>query len=339
MTPRCEDWRGLPSSAIEPLVTAEVRAWRDELAWDVADAWQAIEPARAAGRLPGYVTRDTSGRVTGWTCFFPHRGSLHVVALVSASAADTVALVEAILASPEAESAAGIVVSVREAAPQLRETLASRNLATATYRYLAAPIGQRSSPGGQHAPIPGASSYGDATVVLHPWRHADAEAAARLCARAYQDAADVRAFAPRGTSDEWREYVASLLTTPDCGRFLPEASFVVPGRRPAERAEIDGVVITSCLGPGTAHIAQLAVDPASRGLGWGRALVRAALDAAARRGLTRATLLVSAANDRAMAIYEAQGFTARAAFVVADARQPRRLSSAALATGGASTRR
>ena len=119
----CEDWRGLPSSAVVPLLAAEVRSWRDQLMWDVTETWGLIEPARAAGRLPGMVARDASGRATGWTCFFLHRGSLHVVALVGATSSDTDALVEAILASPEADSADGIVVSVRDAAPALGEAL------------------------------------------------------------------------------------------------------------------------------------------------------------------------------------------------------------------------
>ena len=53
----------------------------------------------------------------------------------------------------------------------------------------------------------------------------------------------------------------------------------------------------------------------------------------------RATLLVSAANSRALALYETEGFQPRASFVAARRYQPRRFTSVALATGGVSTRR
>jgi len=325
MTPRCDDWRAWPGEAVEPLIALEVRTWADQLDWDVAEAWSVLEPARASGRLPGFIARDDAGHPIGWTCFLLHRSCLQVIALVAADAGGTRALVEAVLASPQAESADRIILSVRDAAPALAATLAEQGFETTVYRYLARPRGSRYD---DRKTPPG--------VVVRPWAGADAAAIARLCDRAYTPSREVRAFAPNGTQDEWREYIANLLTTPDCGRFLPMASFVVAGRH---RGEIDGVVLTTSLGPGTAHIAQLAVDPEVRGRGLGRLLVARALAAVEALEFVRTTLLVSAANQQTIAIYRREGFADRAAFVVAGGTQPRRSSSAALAMGGASTRR
>jgi ribosomal protein S18 acetylase RimI-like enzyme len=156
-----------------------------------------------------------------------------------------------------------------------------------------------------------------------------------LFARSYADAAEVRAFAPRGTRAEWQEYTASLVGSSGCGRFLPEASLVVDG--PSGRPVAATVVST--IDRGVAHLAQVVVDPGARGRGLGERLVADASAAAVAAGCHTMTLLVAAGNRRARALYDRLGFVERAAFVVGLSAQPRRLSSVALATGGASTRR
>jgi ribosomal protein S18 acetylase RimI-like enzyme len=67
--------------------------------------------------------------------------------------------------------------------------------------------------------------------------------------------------------------------------------------------------------------------------------VRAAGRAAFTRGYTQMTLLVSASNRAAIALYEDEGFQDRAMFLVASRRQPILSTSDALAIGGESTRR
>jgi len=56
------------------------------------------------------------------------------------------------------------------------------------------------------------------------------------------------------------------------------------------------------------HINNLAVDPAHRGRGLGRALLREAMAAAARLGVRRATLEVRRSNTPALRLYEGAGF-------------------------------
>ena len=54
--------------------------------------------------------------------------------------------------------------------------------------------------------------------------------------------------------------------------------------------------------------------PALRGQGHGRALIRAAIDAAWQRGLRRIELTVHATNGRAMALYESERFAREGVF-------------------------
>lgn len=330
MDPVCLDWRELPVAQAVSLVEAEAQAWAAQLDWDVASDWRQIEPARGSGRLPGLVYRARAGQVAGWCCFLVHQHTLQVAMLVAETRDATVALVNGVLASPQAAAARSHALCVREGAPGLRQVLGGRGFSVATYRYLSAPIGI-----GRELP-PG----------VRPWRTSDVAPTARLCARAYARSKDVRAFAVHGTPVEWQDYTEGLVMRPGCGQFLPDASFVVdvPPSREASalvepNAEIDGAIVTTDLGAGTAHVAQIAVDPLARGLGFGRALMTAAMARAATRGLVRMTLLVAEANAPAVRLYEELGFRDQATFVVAVCRQPRRSTSVALATGGASTRR
>ena len=318
---QCLDWRTCPPSVIEPLLHAEVRAWRDELDWDVAEAWRLVEPARRNGHLPGYLAIDAvRPHSTGWASFLLHRDCLQVLALVSSDEAATARLLDAMLASPECDEATSILVCLRDSSPGLRTLLAARHFDIGTYRYM-----RRRLPCGASM----------AAECVRPWR-SDARRMARLCERAYADATYVRAFAMGGSPDEWREYIDVLLTSPGCGRFVPTWSYVAPGPRPDD---LNGAVLTTSLARGVAHIAQLAVDPAARGRGLGRQLLDAAAAAAAENGCTALTLLVSVSNAPAIALYEAAGFEDRATFVVASRRQPRLSTRRALLTGGASTRR
>jgi len=293
-------------------------AWRHELGWDVRTSWRVIEPARASGVLPGFVARDDNGRVAGWTWFLVHHGCLQVAALVGDREPVVRALVDAIMNSDLAQSATARVVSARGTPPGLEAALTAHGFDVAPYAYRMA----------QLDPAPAALAEGRA------WRPTDVPAAAALCARAYTDRGDVRAFAPHGTDDEWRDYVRSLLETDGCGTMMPEASFVVDG----PGGTLSAACITGRIGDDVAHLSQIVVDPGQQGRGLGRRVLRASMAAAAAAGLRRMSLLVAENNTQAGRIYAPLGFSDVGSFVVASGSQPRRLTSVALATGGVSTR-
>ena len=336
MSHRCADWRAIGAGEAVALVASEARAWAAELDWDVTTAWQALEPARASGTLPGFVSRDRSGQISGWCCCLTHQGTLHVPMIVAETPEATSALVAAVAASAGADQPLSVAFCARDAAAGLGDVLAARGFDVTTYRYLSA------------APRNG----GEDVAGVRPWRTDDTPAMARLFARAYAGQSGVRAFAVHGLAEEWFDYTDSLVLRPGCGQFLPAASFVLdvpamPSRlgvaliAPMARAgaDLDGAVITTRIAGTVAHIAQVAIDPVARGLGLGRALMLTAMSAVAQAGFTQLTLLVDAHNVAATRMYADLGFQDRAAFVVGVARQPRRSNRVALATGGASTRR
>lgn len=291
----CHDWRSCKAGEIVPLVEAEARAWLEHLHWNVAESWSVIEPARCAGRLPGLVVDDEAGRPAGWTAFLLLDGHLQVMAVAAPDAHAAAALVDGILESPHARDSASTIVCARAGTPGLSSVLGDRGFEIERYRYLSIELHGAGAP----------------TRAFDRWRHHDAQMA-QLCARAYGDARGVRAFAPGGTMAEWRGYVASLVQGTGCGWFLPELSFVAaePG---SDR--LRAAIMLTELGPGTAHIAQMAVDPRDRGRGLGRAILRAAL-AEAGALFDRVTLLVAESNVPAVTLYESVGFRDHAEFVV-----------------------
>jgi len=333
MTFALRDWRLLAPETVARALAREADVWRDCFKWNVSEAWTSIEPARVAGRLPGWVALDRDHGILGWTCFLLHHTALQVPIFCASSALVTRALVEAILASPEAESADVFAFCVRHGVPDLGRVLRDQGFDTAAYRYLIAEPLHTSRPDAVAAPA--AAGPQEPAPGARLWRFDDVDALVRLCARAYADPDEIRAFAPRGTYGEWRDYVAGLLAGPGCGALVPSASLVIPN----SRGGLDAALLATDLGEGTGHIAQVAVDPGARGRGLATGLVQQAKRILASSGFARVTLLVSSANERAARIYDRSSFRDQGAFLVAVNRHPRRLTNFALAIGGTSTRR
>jgi ribosomal protein S18 acetylase RimI-like enzyme len=94
---------------------------------------------------------------------------------------------------------------------------------------------------------------------------------------------------------------------------------------------LQAIALVTILGTGTAHLAQLAVHPALRRNGVGRALAADVFAFAARAGYVRISLLVASENDAARSLYRSLGLGERGRFLTLRAEaQPRRLTSVAL---------
>ena len=261
---------------------------------------------------------DGRGAIVGWTFFVVRGDSLQIGGLVAASRDVTEALLDAILESDDASAASDAMLFTLGGAPGLDEHLDRHRFTAEPYHYLERPLGG-TPPSPRHG---------------RPWDARDVRAAARLLARTYTETDLARPFARQGRYVDWLEYTEQLVMTDGCGTFVPQASLVVPAREPAR---LDAAVLVTAVGPETAHIAQVAVDPAAQGGGIGRGLLTEAIRILEDRGFERLTLLVAGHNQAASALYAKLGFRKTAAFAAAGRVQPRRFKSAALETGGART--
>lgn len=312
---RIEDWRGAPASLVQPALDAERARWADGLQWDLAASWTLVDAARRDGRLPGYVARDSEGRVAGWTFFVVTDDTLQIGALTGTSAAAVRLLLDRVLDSPEAAHARRVSLFLWPQGREVAVAVARRRFVMRRHLYMAAALGatSRRTAGGHNA-------------VLRSWRPDDAADAVRLLADAYRGESAAECFAPHGRLEEWARYVGQLLHTPGCGHFLPVGTAVARERLWNTLA---GLAMVTDLAPGVAHLAQMAVAPTMRGTGLGARLLAHAMDAAADAGRHTMTLLVAEDNAPARRLYESAGFTERAAFLYASRPMPNRLSRAA----------
>jgi ribosomal protein S18 acetylase RimI-like enzyme len=301
------DWRFEAGFRVSAWLEAEYDWWQINLGWDLRSAWTAVEPARASGQLPGLSIEDEDGQSIGWGFFLRHGDSLQVASIVASEREATAALLDGILASPEATDASMVVSFTRAQAPGLAEELEARGFDVEAYRHLEVPT----------------AGFALEETAVEPWYEAGSARVQALLERAYQKSSTLRPFAPNGHPHEWAEYVTSLIDRNACGRFLPEASGVIAratdggeSSRTGE-AELDGAVVVTTVGPKTAHVAQIAVDPSARGNGLGAQLICAAAAAAGAQGYERLTLLVAESNAGAGALYERLGFTQTATFLAA----------------------
>lgn len=320
------DWRSRPAAELAACYDVERASWATRFDWETAENWRQVEQARVAGTLPGFVVL-ADGRPQAWSFFLRHRQTLQIggLSLCTPDRAMSAGLLndslDAILASPDAAATDDAMTFTPDVGDGLVPALQARGFQLQRFAYLSRPL----EPARVEA------------TDLQSFHAGRLIAMSELLARAYPGARADRPFAPSGEPGEWIEYTAQLVTQTGCGTLLPWASVVEED--PARPGRLIGGILATRIGGQSAHLAQVAVDPAFQGQGKALRLLRASLARLADRGYTRVSLLVAVENLRAVALYERLGFAARGAFASAWRAQPRRSTSAACSTGGVSTLR
>lgn len=287
------DWRRLPADVVAELYRRERDRWRRQLSWETASNWHTLETARTTWGLPGFVCRDADGRIRGWTFYLERDDRIEVGGFIADDPRATRLLVASLLdcVRPGGELSGFLYTD----APGLDAALAGSGVTSRPFLYLNRAL--------DALPLDDVA-FGDATS----WVGDDLAAAASLLREAYGETG--RIFARHNQLHEWEEYVGNLVRDPACGVFSPALSRVLRGRD-----RYDALAIVTTIGPGTAHLAQIAVRPSQQRRGVGQQLLRDVLRAARDAGCARMTLLVGAGNDRARALYQRMGFVERDRFL------------------------
>jgi ribosomal protein S18 acetylase RimI-like enzyme len=290
------DWRDVDAALLTPVWAEQTARWSQRLFWDAHHNWAQVEAERLAGRLPGMVLLE--GRdVAAWAFFLVHQGTLQIGGFESNSSAATRTLLDAVLHAVDPELApSGAVLFAFSSAPGLVPALVARGFGTERYEYL----------------VRETSVVRPVRAGL-PWDMQAAVELPSLLARSYGPPEVTRPFVRHGTIDEWREYSAQLLGSIGCGAFEPNLS----ASSIDHDGRLHGAIVTTLIGPGTAHIAQVAVDPAQRGSGLAGRMLDAVVERVRAEGLDRVTLLVSERNTAARHLYNRRGFHDAATFIAA----------------------
>lgn len=290
------DWRDVDAALLSDTWAEQRARWSQRLFWDTDHNWAQVEAERLAGRLPGMVLLE--GRdVAAWAFFLVHQGTLQIGAFESSSSSATRMLLDGVLQAVDPElSPSGAMLFAFSGAPGLVPALVARGFDTERYEYLVRETGVV-------RPI----------RPCTPWDMQAAVELPSLLARSYDAPVVTRPFVRHGTMDEWREYAAQLLGSVGCGAFEPKLSASSIG----EGGRLQGAIVTTLIGPGTAHIAQVAVDPAQRGSGLAGRMLDSVVERVRADGLDRLTLLVSERNTAARHLYDRRGFHEAATFISA----------------------
>jgi ribosomal protein S18 acetylase RimI-like enzyme len=148
-------------------------------------------------------------------------------------------------------------------------------------------------------------------LELRPWRDEDLTPAARLICEAYRDHPDSYINDQYRTVHGSMRFLNNIVRYAGCGAFSPQVSHVVVHRT---NREFVGLVLGSRVSPESGHITQVCVHPDYRRHGMARMLLSIAAFCFMRQGATEISLTVTEANQQAIDLYVAEGYTCRHRF-------------------------
>lgn len=306
---RIADWRSAAADRMQPLLEAEAERWARLLEWDASQQWATLETARQAGTAPGLVALDAAGAIVGWSQYQSRNGVLQISSFTARNEAVVQAMLNELLNERTLAFTQGVTFFAFSEAPGLAAALRGKGLSVDRYWYLGREL-RRSAP--------------PALPPLRLWQPTDLNATVSLFARAYEPRAEARPFAPGGTVAEWTDYVLRLTQGNGCGKLEGEASLCMPNGP----GRLAAAALVTRIAEGTAHLAQIAVDPDMRRRRLGVQMMDAAFNAASRLGCRRVTLFVGGSNHRARSLYNVAGFRPMGSFLSAGTLSPRKAAAA-----------
>jgi ribosomal protein S18 acetylase RimI-like enzyme len=299
--PDVVDIRSLDSRDLDSLLRAETVEWRKELDWDFTRSADLIRQCADSRSLTGAALLDRGAPAGyGYTVVEEGRGIIansYVLPAWRGSESEAMlfrVLFDCLRANPQ----------VRRIESQLP---------------LAGPVSARSA---QDDPFGKAhqrmllsfdcTTGGGVTVPqagrqfrIETWGNAHQETAAGVIALAYRDHVDSGISDQYRTLDCARRSLSNVVQYQGCGEFFPPGTFVAFDKATGETC---GVVLATLTGDSTGHIAQICVAPAAQRRGLGQELLRRSIEVLGANGARTVTLIVTAANHRALALYLKYGF-------------------------------
>ena len=320
------DLRHVNARQMRPLLEAEAALWELTLRWDYRSATEMLLEYLNGHVLPGFVTVD-HGVITGYT-FCVYEGQKAVVGDCFCSSAflrapgdegrdPTLRLLlthlhDLLRASPGINRIEAQLLLYP--AGSLSAFYASEGFQVYPRYFmecdLAAPANEAAAVFEQRArqpPVP--ISAGD--LVLRRWVGSDFQLAAELIHLSYANHVDAR------INDQYRSlhgslrFLHNIVRFPGCGVFEASQSWVLADRLSGRLA---GVLLYSRLASEVGHITQLCIAPNYRGQGLGAYLLAFAASHLRRAGFAAISLTVSEANEPAVRLYQAAGYTVRRRF-------------------------
>lgn len=286
---------------LRPLLQEECAHWARELLWDFADVSSAVASGLERRALTGFVLQEAA-RPAAYCYYMLDGGRAIVGSLFAGEGFRGRGLEESLLDQVLAEAQS----HPRNDRVECQTLFSTTSAADA--RFVRAGFYSR----GRHylvRPLSAPVSQSRHPFKVRPFRRDDLTAAAHIVHRSHQGSLDAALNLTYASPAHCRGFVETLVLRAGCGRFDPDASFMVEGRDGPT-----GVLLASHLSRSNGHICQVSVLPEAQSRGLGEVLMTAALASFRRQGLQTASLSVTVDNQRAYRLYERLGFHLRKQF-------------------------
>ena len=303
------DLRHYTGTALAPLLRDEGARWSRRMSWDYTASINLLLEYLDTRVLPGFVALDR-GRIAGY-CFAVFEGTKAVVGDVY-SFGETEQI-----SNPVGDVLLTHLLEMLQATPGV-DRVESQLLMYPTGAlppFLAAGfqahprlfmMGELSHPAYmQNIAMPTAG------LRLERWQPEAYEAAAELIHRCYLGHGDAQINDQYQTVAGAQRFLHNIIRFPGCGTFDPAASLLLRDER---TGSLQAIILCSLIRADVGHITQLCIKPALRGLGLGRVLLAHTAEVLRHTGAQSLSLTVTEANTRAVALYEALGFTTQHRF-------------------------
>jgi ribosomal protein S18 acetylase RimI-like enzyme len=155
------------------------------------------------------------------------------------------------------------------------------------------------------AKLPPAPGRVEDRCQFEPWRNDLHEPAAAVLAKGHAGHIDAAINDQYASVEGAWKLVRNIVHFNRCDAFHAPASFVAFEKGSGSPV---GVVLASFIGADVAHITELCVTPEARGAGLGYELLRRSASALGDAGAKRISVIVTAANEGAVRLYERCGF-------------------------------
>jgi len=284
---------------IQSLLEDEQRLWLERLHWDTSASCAHVRRAVGDRHLAGKAVLLGSRVLAFGYYFAEERRSLVGGILVSRAPGDTEAgeamtgaLIEAAQSQPDVQRIESQLISF--GLDWLPAAFRARGFQRHERLFLRRELSGLGPP-----------PYRTSPFLIDNWNPDQVDEAASTLELAHAHRVDGEINELYRSREGCRTLLQSIALNRGCGPVVRSASFVA---RHPQTGSLSGLVLTSEISAGHAHLAQVAVRPEAQGRGLGTELILAALANLAGEGFLSASLLVSQANERALSLYGSLGF-------------------------------
>jgi len=298
--PERVDLRALNARDLEPLLTEEVAAWRDELEWQFDQSASLVRRFVDLRALNGSALLD-HGRPTGYLYYVLEDNKALIGDLYLRRGYRTVEREDLLLRSALEAIVQNRQINRIESQLLMLAHAPERRIPLAEYstvfdrNFMRAPLKEADLSEGRRR----------LRVRIERWSDQNHEAAAHLIAAAYENHIDSRINDQYRSVMGARRFLFNIVQFPGCGAFFRPASFAAFDDK---TGLLCGISLASLVAPESGHITQLCVSPEMHGFGLGHELLRRSLETFKEAGCASASLTVTSENRNAVALYERVGF-------------------------------